>query len=51
VVAKAIVGHQTDAMREHYSILASDEARQAADAVSAMLFGSVDGRQARNPAG
>jgi integrase len=40
VIAKAIVGHQTDAMREHYSTLASDEARQAADAVSAMLFGS-----------
>ncbi len=38
VVAKSLVGHATDRMREHYSTLLPDEARQAGDQVAALLF-------------
>ena len=38
VVAKGVIGHATDAMREHYSTLGVDEAREAADRVAALVF-------------
>ncbi|NIX21350.1 MAG: hypothetical protein GWN07_16520 [Actinobacteria bacterium] len=44
MVAKSLVGHATDRMREHYSTLLPDEARQAGDQVAALLFpGSAHG--------
>lgn len=38
VIAKAIVGHSTDRMREHYSTVSEAEARHAAEAVENLLF-------------
>ena len=38
VVAKGVIGHATDAMREHDSTLGVDEAREAADRVAALVF-------------
>lgn len=37
VVAKAITGHRTDRMREHYSTVRNDDIRRAGDAASALL--------------
>ncbi len=41
VVAKAITGHQTDRMREHYSTVRADDIRRAGDAASALLQPSL----------
>lgn len=38
VVAKAITGHSTDRMREHYSTVREDDLRKAGDAVGAQLL-------------
>ena len=37
VVAKAIVGHATDRMREHYSTVRAADARSAGDRVAGLL--------------
>jgi len=39
VVAKSIVGHATDRMREHYATLSAQEARDAGDRVERLVFG------------
>lgn len=39
VVAKAIVGHATDRMREHYSTVGAEELQEAASHVESALFG------------
>lgn len=41
VIAKSLVGHATDRMREHYSSVLPDEARETAERVSALLFDGV----------
>lgn len=40
-VAKSMIGHSTDRMREHYSTVSPNEARAAADAVASVLFPSA----------
>ncbi len=37
VVAKAITGHATDRMREHYSTVRAEDLRRAGDAAGALL--------------
>src|SRR5690606_27748850 len=37
VVAKAIIGHATDRMREHYSTVRAEDARNAGDRVAGLL--------------
>ncbi len=38
VVAKAIIGHQTDAMREHYSTVGHEELQEAAAGIESLLY-------------
>lgn len=40
-VAKSMIGHSTDRMREHYSTVSRDEVRAAAEAVALLLFPSA----------
>ncbi|MCA9611825.1 MAG: site-specific integrase [Sandaracinus sp.] len=42
VVAKSLVGHTTDRMREHYSYVRPSEVRDAADRVAGLVFGEAD---------
>lgn len=51
VIAKGIVGHSTDRMREHDSTLALDETREAADRVAALVEEAARARRAREGAG
>lgn len=37
VVAASIIGHQTDRMREHYSMVCAVEARASGDAVARLI--------------
>lgn len=41
VVAKSLVGHTTDRMREHYSFVRPAEVRDAADRVAGLVFGDA----------
>jgi integrase len=41
VVAKSLVGHTTDRMREHYSFVRPAEVRDAADRVAGLVFGET----------
>ena len=42
VVAKSLVGHTTDRMREHYSFVRLSEVRDAADRVAGLVFGDTE---------